>query len=82
MDSESNEGSHPTSEFTARWSKFRDALRHEDQLVWDEMFQAVEIHRDANDFEKQFMAMMIEQRRVEDEVEKRLVTLEEKINAS
>lgn len=76
------------TEFTNRWTKFLDALRHEDQLVLDEMFKAVDVHRDAiasmdgNAFDKKFMAMMIEQRKLDDEVERRLLALEEKIRAS
>lgn len=73
------------SEFATRWTKFRDALRREDQLVWDEMWKAVDIHQDAvnamtgsSEFEKQFVAMMIEQRRLDDEVEEKLKGTESK----
>lgn len=67
-------------EFSNRWSKFRDALRHEDQLVWDEMWKAVDIHRDGNDFDKQFMTMMIENRKMDDEIDLKLTKLEQQIN--
>ncbi len=49
------------NQFKNGWYKFRDALRHEDQLVWDEMWKAIDVHQDAieamdgNEFEKQFM---------------------------
>ncbi len=73
------------NEFKNRWDKFRDALRHEDQLLLDEMFKATEIHRDAiaagegNEFEKQFMAMIIEKRKIDDEFEERLDDLKDRL---
>lgn len=73
------------AEFKNRWDKFRDALRREDQVVFDEMFKASEIHRDAiaamagNDFEKKIMAMMVEQRKIGDEVDAKVSGIENRI---
>lgn len=58
------------AELTNRWTKFRETLRREDQLVWDEMWKATEVHKHAiaasegSEFEKQLMAMMTISRRV------------------
>lgn len=57
-------------DFNIQWSKFRDPLRREDQLVLDEMFRALEIHKDACDlmpnrdrFATAVVSMLIEQRK-------------------
>lgn len=34
-------------DFKVQWSKFRDPLRREDQLILDELFHGLEIHKDA-----------------------------------
>lgn len=74
-------------EYGDRRTKFRDALRHEDRLVWDEMLKAVGIRRDAintmdrDEFEKQVTAMMIGQRKIDDEVEEKVDCLRKKHTA-
>lgn len=67
------------AEFKNRWTKSRDALRMEDRLVWDDMWKATEIHRDVinamdgvSEFEKQFMAMIIEKTKLNNEIEAKL----------
>ena len=73
------------TEFKNRWMKFRETLRREDQLVWDEMWKATEVHKDAiaagegNEFEKQFMAMMIEKRKIDDDLEQRISWMERRV---
>jgi hypothetical protein len=75
------------NEFKNRWDKFRDALRHEDQLVWDQMWKAIDFHQDAiesmdgNEFEKQFVAMMIEKRKSDNEFEAELDSLNRRLAA-
>ncbi len=75
------------SEFENRWDKFRDALRWEDQLIFDEMFEAPVIHRDAigsmtgSEFEKMVMAMIIEQRKIGDEIEAKMSGIEKRLTA-
>ena len=70
---------------TSRWTKFRETLRREDQLDWDEMWKATEVHKDAiaagegNEFEKQFMAMMIEKRMIDKEFEEKLDDFENRL---
>lgn len=73
-------------EFKDGWSKFRDALRREDQLIWDEMFQALEIHREAvssmsstSESEATAIAMLIEQHRIDDQIDAKLTELEKRI---
>jgi hypothetical protein len=44
--------------------------------VWDEMFKATEIHRDAIRFEKQFIAMMVEQYSQAVEIPSRITRIE------
>ena len=72
---------------TSRWTKFRETLRREDQLDWDEMWKATEVHKDAiaagegNEFEKQFMAMMIEKKKIDSEFELKVDDLKKRITA-
>ena len=72
-------------EFINRWAKFRETLRREDQVVWDEMWKATEVHKDAiavgegNEFERQVMAMMIEKRKIDDEFEERVDDLKKRM---
>jgi hypothetical protein len=49
--------------------------------VWDEMFEATETHRDAIRFEKQFVAMMIEKRKIGHDIERRPTEIEKRIVA-
>ena len=55
-------------EYEARWRKFREALRKEDQEVLDELFQAPKLHLAACayamnpiPFENMLMAMLVEE---------------------
>ena len=73
-------------EFKNGWTKFRDALRREDQLIWDEMFKAPEIHREAvgamsstSEFEATAIAMLIEQEKINDQIDDRLAEMEERV---
>ncbi len=68
-------------QFRNRWSKYREALRREDQLIFDRLFQApaeLEPDRSAtcNTFETQVIAMLLEQRRISRELEAKLAALE------
>ena len=63
-------------EYEARWRKFREALRKEDQEILDELFQAPKLHLAACayamnpiPFENMLMAMLVEEH-------KRIVLLE------
>lgn len=73
------------AEFTNRWNKFGETLRWEDQLVWDEMFSAKEIHEKAihaqpgTEFEKSVMSMLVEQWKIEDDMEKRISRMERRV---
>lgn len=56
--------------FNIQPSKFRDLLRREDQLVFDEMLQAIEIHKctcdsmsDRDRFAAAVLSMLIQQRK-------------------
>lgn len=75
-------------EFKNGWTKFRDALRREDQLIWDEMFKAPEIHREAvgamsstSEFEATAIAMLIEQEKINDQIDAKLTNIEEHLRA-
>ncbi len=75
-----------TAEFTNRWNKFRETLRREDQIVWDEMWKATDIHRNAinamtgvSEFEKEFMAMMIKNHKDDDEIDAKISEIEKRI---
>ena len=68
--------------FTLQWSKFRDPLRREDQLVLDEIFQALETHKEAcgsmpgrDRFAAAAVAMLIEQRKKSIRIEKQIEEL-------
>ncbi|MFZ1080906.1 MAG: hypothetical protein WAO19_03170 [Candidatus Kryptoniota bacterium] len=57
-----------TREYESRWRKFREALRKEDQEVFDELFQAPKIHLAACayamnpfPFENILMSMLLEE---------------------
>ncbi len=68
-------------QFRNRWSKYREALRREDQLIFDRLFQIpaeFEPGRSAtcNTFETQAIAMLLEQRRISRELEAKLAALE------
>jgi len=69
-----------TQEYESRWSKFREALRKEDQEVFDELFEAPKIHLAACayamnpfPFENMLMSMLIEEH-------KKIVILQNKID--
>ncbi|MGO9482859.1 MAG: hypothetical protein ACLP05_13905 [Candidatus Kryptoniota bacterium] len=57
-----------TDEYESRWRKFREALRKEDQEMFDELFQAPKIHLAACayamnpfPFENILMSMLLEE---------------------
>jgi hypothetical protein len=63
------------------WSKFRRALRKEDQLLFDELWRAPKLHLAAGAFiandtplESIFMSMLLEQYKIIKKLEARLQT--------
>jgi hypothetical protein len=79
-------GNLSADEFRNSWNKFRDALRREDQLMLDEMFRAPDIHLEAvnamggtSEFVAMAMAMLIEQEKINDQIDDRLAEIEERV---
>lgn len=73
----------------ARWKKFREALRKEDQEIFDDLFRAPKIHLAACayavnpiPFENIVMAMLLEERKRTVALEKRLEGLIKYVNGS
>lgn len=70
-----------------QWAKLRDPLHREDQLILDDMFQALEIHKGAcnsmpgrDRFAATVVSMLIEQRKKSTRIEKQIEDLEQRIN--
>ena len=77
-----------TDQFRSRWVKYREVLRREDQLMLDEMFRAPDVHHEAvsamsgvSGFEPMFMAMLIEQTRIDDQIDAKLTEIEQRLMA-
>ena len=75
-----------TDQFRSRWVKYREVLRREDQLMLDEMFRAPVIHLEAvnamssaSEFEATAIAMLIEQEKINDQIDDRLAEIEERV---
>ena len=72
----------------SHWRKFREALRREDQEVFDELFRAPKLHLAACayavnpiPFENIVMSMLLEERKRTIAIENKLKELAERINA-
>ena len=77
-----------TDQFRSRWVKYREVLRREDQLMLDEMFRAPDIHLEAvnamsgtSEFVAMAMAMLIEQEKVNNQIDAKLANIEEHLRA-
>ncbi len=63
-----------SNRFDDIWLKFRSPLRREDQLVWDELFKAPAIYKEAvaveglPEFDKMVVCMLIEKRKEQNEM--------------
>ncbi len=73
----------------SRWKKFREALRKEDQEVFDDLFRAPKIHLAACayavnpiPFENIVMSMLLEERKRTAALEKKIERLIEYVNGS